>query len=189
MTTAEKVGLAMISIHAPLTGRDTTVNNVCPRQKYFNPRAPHGARPKHVIRITKFADISIHAPLTGRDARRWGDAQHHTISIHAPLTGRDGHHPPRCGLRPDISIHAPLTGRDAHCRILRVRVCRFQSTRPSRGATGGGGGRGRTQKISIHAPLTGRDILHAIHGILARMISIHAPLTGRDTMGRSVMHT
>ena len=35
----------LISIHAPLAGRDGTRETARPREQYFNPRAPRGARP------------------------------------------------------------------------------------------------------------------------------------------------
>ena len=78
----------------------------------------------------------------------------------------------------------------------------FQSTRPLRGATGGGRPAGGQLRISIHAPLTGRDgsgiveillhiefqstrplrgaTFHLPDGQTMTAISIHAPLTGRD---------
>ena len=59
----------------------------------------------------------------------------------------------------------------------------FQSTRPSRGATGVDHCRGSVDRISIHAPLAGRDV-RALPGPRWRLISIHAPLAGRD-FGRS----
>ena len=83
----------------------------------------------------------------------------------------------------DISIHAPLAGRDATPPMAAKRQSLFQSTRPSRGATGIGipAGRG-CGTISIHAPLAGRDIfLYTL--ILKITISIHAPLAGRDPQG------
>ena len=38
-------------------------------QAYFNPRAPHGARPAVLVLLWCFSRISIHAPRMGRDAR------------------------------------------------------------------------------------------------------------------------
>ena len=132
------VGLSLclrgISIHAPLAGRDA-LDRPADRQ---------------------IISISIHAPLAGRDLTTGGQTQLTNISIHAPLAGRDplfltilGH--------VLISIHAPLAGRDSGdllsyttgnyfnpraprgARPLKIKhtiiKIRFQSTRPSRGAT------------------------------------------------------
>ena len=56
---------------------------------------------------------------------------------------------------------------------------KFQSTRPSRGATRAGPSAGRITQISIHAPLAGRDSAVPL-SFMAFLISIHAPLAGRD---------
>ena len=103
---------------------------------YFNPRAPYGARlllspayqPPFSFQSTRpirgathlketderaYQHISIHAPHTGRDRRIVLERQEYRISIHAPHTGRD----------------QPFLRRTADC-------CKFQSTRPIRGATG-----------------------------------------------------
>ena len=103
--------------------------------RYFNPRAPCGAR-----RVPRPACLCSHQ-----------------ISIHAPRVGRD--------LQPVvfpleeliISIHAPRVGRDVLARHGIAAEKQFQSTRPVWGATSL-----RTQYhiahlISIHAPRVGRD--------------------------------
>ena len=58
----------VISIHAPHTGRDRQQEK-CQEQegKYFNPRAPYGARPPISACTASYILISIHAPHTGRD--------------------------------------------------------------------------------------------------------------------------
>ena len=106
-------GQPVISIHAPLAGRDelfqlgdeldimlfqstrplrgATYAVVVPHTyaRYFNPRAPCGARlrPDPLVRIV-YA-ISIHAPLAGRDLAFGTTSFPNSISIHAPLAGRD----------------------------------------------------------------------------------------------------
>ena len=102
----------IISIHAPLAGRDLLF------------RFHHDA-----------GAISIHAPLAGRDLSRTPPVFGAQISIHAPLAGRDieqlammcnclkfqSTRPlrgatipmPSSVLAPEISIHAPLAGRDS----------------------------------------------------------------------------
>ena len=79
----------------------------------FNPRSPHGERPKRPKKAYHRLTISIHAPRTGSDVRetpRTGDAG-------ANFNPRSPH-----GERPlalleegekiHISIHAPRTGSD-----------------------------------------------------------------------------
>ena len=58
----------LISIHAPHTGRDGKATSGKRRKKYFNPRAPYGARRITVSPTCWAFLISIHAPHTGRDA-------------------------------------------------------------------------------------------------------------------------
>ena len=57
------------------------------------------------------------------------------VSIHAPLTGGD-FDTHALGMRRRVSIHAPLTGGDGEVRRLGEARDRFQSTPPSREATG-----------------------------------------------------
>ena len=145
------------------------------------------------------------------------------ISIHAPLAGSDRHfistatgkvyfnpRPPRgerqrcggSGRGRDISIHAPLAGSDLMGDGVYAQDPEFQSTPPSRGATGYVAPALLLTLISIHAPLAGSDRANstptAVHsnfnprpprgerplhhtdiGADGR-ISIHAPLAGSD---------
>ena len=102
-----------ISIHAPHTGRDkrggvpdmgpSTFQSTRPirgattlsfpyfflQKKYFNPRAPYGARHACLAYYDAAMCISIHAPHTGRDHTGWSGPLWWLISIHAPHTGRD----------------------------------------------------------------------------------------------------
>ena len=130
-----------ISIHAPRAGRDRRWRPGRHRTaRYFNPRAPCGARLVESVAAGVDKAISIHAPRAGRDGQRVRALLRvNAISIHAPRAGRDQAAAPVdvAGL---ISIHAPRAGRDskgvAHgCYDKR----RFQSTRPVRGATSRGG--------------------------------------------------
>ena len=61
-----------------------------------------------------------------------------------------------------ISIHAPLMGRDIIPTPEVTRAERFQSTRPSWGATHRLRLRSGQRRISIHAPLMGRDFVTKI---------------------------
>ena len=57
----------------------------------------------------------------------------------------------------EISIHAPHAGRDLSPSDIIEPSFKFQSTRPTRGATQEAGGDLRSDPISIHAPHAGRD--------------------------------
>ena len=149
---------AWISIHAPHTGRDDSqLDREWGAAKYFNPRAPYGARPcgdwgfrrinkdfnprapygarrQTVIQLAKLLAISIHAPHTGRDhKRRTIQPYQRYFNPRAPYGARPPAGP-QCQRYCAISIHAPHTGRDVTVMLLLVSVA-----------------------ISIHAPHTGRD--------------------------------
>ena len=78
----------------------------------FNPRSPCGERRRAVPLAVSAAIISIHAPRAGSD--------------HSSLAGR------RTG---NISIHAPRAGSDPQAPTKTIRLYKFQSTLPVRGAT------------------------------------------------------
>ena len=82
-------GACRISTHAPLAGRDYSVNL-----------------------IDRFPVISTHAPLAGRD-NNWRQNRHTHLYFNprAPCGARHGQEVNRC-LRYEISTHAPLAGRD-----------------------------------------------------------------------------
>ena len=102
-----------ISTHAPLAGRDRTPPPAWNWPRYFNPRAPCGARRGLDLSIPyRENDFNPRAPC---GARRKGDNRllcGRRISTHAPLAGRD----PRASFARSsarrISTHAPLAGRD-----------------------------------------------------------------------------
>ena len=56
-----------ISIHAPREGRDCPHRGREQVRRYFNPRAPRGARLEMLMSIVDGIIISIHAPREGRD--------------------------------------------------------------------------------------------------------------------------
>ena len=164
----------------PIRGATRGSSSIQIRQRYFNPRAPYGARHNRLSDNMLCNNISIHAPHTGRDdsgpgwtttglhfnprapygARRSGVSPAGPcggISIHAPHTGRDF-----IGIniflsKFTISIHAPHTGRDLTRLVLDTNTEKFQSTRPIRGATNRLSDNMLCNNISIHAPHTGRD--------------------------------
>ena len=147
----------VISIHAPRMGRDTHSSRPRAYRRYFNPRAPYGARlPQYFLMLS--------SPIFQSTRPVWG-ATHVfmipictiRISIHAPRMGRDidlifigssaPHFNPRApyGARlrhfliyynhKKISIHAPRMGRDCMTLLTALTSRLFQSTRPVWGAT------------------------------------------------------
>ena len=125
---------AKISIHAPLTGCDASHCSGLYRPSHFNPRTPHGVRPKVPNGAQAKALFQSTHPSRGATHDQDHQNRHQMISIHAPLTGCDGrkysfgqrfaHFNPRTphGVRPEEAVNptGPLI---------------FQSTHPSRGAT------------------------------------------------------
>ncbi len=78
------------------------------------------------------------------------------ISIHAPLTGCDLERLSRFCRYPHFNPRTPHGVRQ-DAAIARMRLRKFQSTHPSRGATFSGSSLLYLRQISIHAPLTGCD--------------------------------
>ena len=147
----------LISTHAPLAGRDTTIR-IFDLLILISTHAPLAGR-DHALGATSWGGgaISTHAPLAGRDFgslvyfnRKYSFQPTRplrgatvtlptivaivTISTHAPLAGRDGAGEKE-GRTINISTHAPLAGRDCAATTRRGRAITFQPTRPARGAT------------------------------------------------------
>ena len=129
------ISISLISIHSPLTGRDSILRQHNGRNIHFNPLSPHGERHNTQMIMPMQFIISIHSPLTGRDKQI---AQDEIDSV-------------------KISIHSPLTGRDVTRSPIKYFIRVFQSTLPSRGETYCTLLNQKTTEISIHSPLTGRD--------------------------------
>ena len=146
----------LISIHAPLAGCD--IDDLIPYannakfqsthpsrgatraiwiphswRKYFNPRAPCGARQRQHDALLRQPLISIHAPRAGRDWSSGDKGCRHGISIHAPRAGRD------ILIEVDgktvvISIHAPHAGRDRKSYPCRMGGSTYFNPRAPCGA-------------------------------------------------------
>ena len=145
-----------ISIHAPRVGRDYCQPSIRSQIRYFNPRAPCGARLYKAYKSRRANGISIHAPRVGRDNMSPIRNTRSFISIHAPRVGRDStafrflqqnpHFNPRapCGARPpnerrkrewiNFNPRAPCGARRIYS-FPRCSALGFQSTRPVWGAT------------------------------------------------------
>ena len=106
----------------------------CAETSNFNPRTPCGVRPNGGDSSTMTRDISIHAPLAGCDDARVSSFTEREISIHAPLAGCDlCEYPGRVRLYRFQSTH-PLRGATRPIRKAPGTIL-FQSTHPLRGAT------------------------------------------------------
>ena len=194
---------SLISTHAPLAGRDWPRSSRASRPKYFNPRAPCGARRSR----TRFSRSSSREfqptrPLRGATRHGAGVPRAGGISTHAPLAGRDQALRPRkthtdyfnprapCGARlstPPIPHRSyqfqptrPLRG--ATCLMLfpcKIELV-FQPTRPLRGATAVNRCRRRAyQNFNPRAPCGARRRWKD-RKLRRADISTHAPLAGRD---------
>ena len=81
----------------------------------------------------------------------------------------------------------PTRGATGHTRVIIVAYT-FQSTHPTRGATRQHGNRRVIAHVSIHAPHTGCDIINAVLcGLVG--VSIHAPHTGCDQFAHGLLTT
>ena len=122
-------GKLVISIHAPLRGRQRVCFNPQGANPYFNPRPLAGATPKTKPLILATV-ISIHAPLRGRPPVNKMPS-YQAIFQSTPPCGGDIQES-RCRGKRGISIHAPLRGRQLRGEE-HSRSWEFQSTPPCGG--------------------------------------------------------
>ena len=143
----------------PVWGATAGLPIRCRTKRYFNPRAPCGARLGSGNIWLATNTISIHAPRVGRD--RTISEGFHFVDIFQstrPVWGATAIGIQAARVEP-ISIHAPRVGRDQAVFCSRLDM-----------------------PISIHAPRVGRDGDDDT-GKPSRGISIHAPRVGRDLQG------
>ena len=146
---------------------------------HFNPRSPHGERPRAGDERGGGKAFQSTLPARGATAVAALMIAVNGISIHAPRTGSDRRSHQRRTSRRRFQSTLPARGATQR-RTSRRRKQRFQSTLPARGAT-------RRPNIvlcakpdiSIHAPRTGSDQMDSAERADYR-ISIHAPRTGSD---------
>ena len=146
-----------ISIHAPRAGRDPHGMTRTPRRRYFNPRAPCGARPsassprtlrshfnprapcgarqRSVFRLVAVVEFQSTRPVRGATDVQKFSKEVVDISIHAPRAGRDPCPRTRASRGRYFNPRAPCGARRP-ARFLHRSSHTFQSTRPVRGATG-----------------------------------------------------
>ena len=146
-----------ISIYAPRTGSDNTVEWWEACCKDFNLRSPHGERRVALLKGVIAGGISIYAPRTGSDEKFRAYALLDLISIYAPRTGSDAGIPCAQRRQRHFNLRSPH-GERPKGGEGRGKACKFQSTLPARGATHyGAGSGGAAGAISIYAPRTGSD--------------------------------
>ena len=78
-----------ISIHAPRTGSDRALPLKGENHGYFNPRSPHGERPKPSARSSRPRTFQSTLPARGATSYEFQFLAGLYISIHAPRTGSD----------------------------------------------------------------------------------------------------
>ena len=147
--------MEVISIHAPRVGRDRRYLRSKFYQRYFNPRAPCGARRHEAAAFWRRENFNPRAPCGARQVRKVRCKVQGYFNPRAPCGARlfvSSFVSPRyyfnprapCGAR-----HRPA-GRKGRKKI-------FQSTRPVWGATRAVMAAKYEDEISIHAPRVGRD--------------------------------
>ena len=146
-----------ISTHAPRTGSDGRTRRRNGETRHFNPRSPHGERPRPSDATRSIWAFQPTLPARGATA---------AVIDALPVL--------------PISTHAPRTGSDKRCPNIHLFRVEFQPTLPARGATGGALIDSRPAAISTHAPRTGSDAARFPRDWERREISTHAPRTGSD---------
>ena len=148
------------------------------RDRDFNPRSPHGERPKHSLLITTLRQFQSTLPAWGATIGDSYVAKIVGISIHAPRMGSDANLF-RATQTDEFQSTLPAWGATYSAGLNAIAYI-FQSTLPAWGATYTMYRLCFHSNISIHAPRMGSDCAHffCTH---AEEISIHAPRMGSDT--------
>ena len=100
-----------ISIHAPHAGRDAPQRRWRSARRYFNPRAPCGARRTHVAALQQEIEFQSTRPVRGATHSRKTAAEMSKFQSTRPVRGATqliG----KTAAAYTISIHAPRAGRD-----------------------------------------------------------------------------
>ena len=169
---------------------------------YFNPRSPHGERPKPARNGGIGSSFQSTLPARGATRPVRLLLLRLAISIHAPRTGSDILLFSSKAAFFYFNPRSPHGERRIHTSAHLQANSKFQSTLPARGATTKHMAHRRkfpyfnprsphgerpivrvgdaiSNAISIHAPRTGSDAIDAVYCHVGN-ISIHAPRTGSD---------
>ncbi len=195
----------IVSIHAPHTGSDADEAASSADLPSFNPRSPHGERPRPARISIAARRFNPRSPHGERRARGYADCSPERVSIHAPHTGSDwlpviyglAHNvfqstlPTRgatslCYLAPMLQTR--FNPRSPHGERLfvltpRIRYHCFNPRSPHGERHHSPGTEGFSSAVSIHAPHTGSDEEAAAGRPTLYGVSIHAPHTGSDRCG------
>ena len=124
-----------ISTHAPRTGSDQAASRILLGAQNFNPRSPHGERPRRCADYRVVFRISTHAPRTGSDvSAATADAVKRTFQPTLPARGAT-----QASFfvgRGDYDFNPRSPHGERHLDFARLlQNLRFQPTLPARGAT------------------------------------------------------
>ena len=102
---------------------------------YFNPRSPHGERPKR--KHPRSLSLRFQPTLPARGATHEPRLLFPFFEFQPTLPARGATRSRYCAVPADfnISTHAPRTGSDGGCSTTKSRGLLFQPTLPARGAT------------------------------------------------------
>ena len=163
--------------------RGTTVSNHASRRsRYFNPRAPCGARPSSIINL-RHLSISIHVPHAGHDLTI--DRMILTMIYFNPRAPcgarlRWTHRPDQCYRFQSTCPMRGTTSSRTQCHLISG----FQSTCPMRGTTRTERDRYCCDGISIHVPHAGHDFAGARLPVPYSYFNPRAPCGARLTGSR-----
>ena len=123
--------LHRISIHAPRTGSDINGFDAETTGFYFNPRSPHGERPKRLddscIQRRAFQSTLPARGATGKvHARYIARRNFNPRSPHGERPAGAGRNDKDCR----ISIHAPRTGSDDEVALMLEQIHHFNPRSP-----------------------------------------------------------
>ena len=124
----------LISTHAPLAGRDRSSIQVTINKRDFNPRAPCGARPRHIQRFARAFYFNPRAPCGPRRLPRRLTDRSATFQPTRPLRGATPSHSLSLLHCYDFNPRAPCGAR-LLIYTKSQQMQKFQPTRPLRGAT------------------------------------------------------
>ena len=111
----------VISIHAPLAGRDQHGRCARKKSRHFNPRAPCGARRCTFLQMCDIIDFNPRAPCGARLSRGFSISYSPLFQSTRPLRGATLELFP-VHRRLHISIHAPLAGRDSKSVQIALHI-------------------------------------------------------------------
>ena len=147
----------LISIHAPLAGRDLLHRDYPFRNYHFNPRAPCGARHHPLSPKSYHSVFQSTRPLRGATASQADTLTNREFQSTRPLRGATSAAPPApipCWI---FQSTRPLRGATTKILLLAIRADYFNPRAPCGARRASVVLPRHSAGISIHAPLAGRD--------------------------------